>query len=187
MQNLPLATPWLQLPKPSLSSPRGHRLTQYTRQIHLARSYSIFYFCPFYLMHSHKSLVYCTWFKLYSEGRMINFFTGFSVVLIRCFELALCNFLAFGKAQKGMPLCGILELLPCFTSAGIDQTFPILASRCKPLAACRAKLKEMRHTLKQVIFTDICLHQNGKIRDFKEIKGYAVEVLSQVHVSMCLS
>lgn len=40
-----------------------------------------------------------------------------------------------------------------------------------------AKQKEMRHMLKQVIFTDICWNHNGKIRNFKETEGYGVEVL----------
>lgn len=62
-------------------------------------------------------------------------------------------------------------------TTAIDQTFAILANRCKPQAASMAKLKEMRHMLKQVIFTDICWHQDGKIQHFKETEGYGVEVL----------
>lgn len=116
---------------------------------------------------------------------MINFCIGFSIVLIRCFKLAMCNFLTFGKAQKGKSLCGILELLLHFISAEIDQTFDILASRCKPPAASITKLKEMRNTVKQVIFTNIYWYQNRKI--LWRPKGRGVEVLSQVQVPICLA
>lgn len=50
-----------------------------------------------------------------------------------------------------------------------------------------AKLKEMGHMLKQVIFTDICLHQDGKIQNFKETADYEEERLVQVHVPLSLS
>lgn len=69
-----------------------------------------------------------------------------------------------------------------YISAGIDQT---LANRCKPQAASMAKLKEMRHTLKQVIFTGIRWHQVGKIQNFKENADYEEEGL--VHVPLSLS
>lgn len=49
-----------------------------------------------------------------------------------------------------------------------------------------AKLKEM-HMLKQVIFTDICWHQDAKIQYFKETEGCGVEVLLQVHAPLPLS
>lgn len=50
-----------------------------------------------------------------------------------------------------------------------------------------AKLKEMRYLLKQVIVTDICWHQDGKIQTFKETEGYGVEVLLQVRAPLSLS
>lgn len=98
----------------------------------------------------------------------------------------MCNFLAFGKTYKRMPLCGILEVLPWFIPAGIDQTFAIIANRCKPQAASMAKLEEMRHMLKQVIFTGIYWHQDGKIQNFKETEGYGVKY-SYRFMLLCLS
>lgn len=49
-----------------------------------------------------------------------------------------------------------------------------------------AELQEMRHMLKQVIFTGIYWHQDGKIQNSKETEGYGVTNL-QVHAPLNVS
>lgn len=67
---------------------------------------------------------------------------------------------------------------------GIDQTFAILANRCEPQAASRAKLKEVRYMHKQLIF---CWHQDGKIQNLKETEGHGKEVFLQVPAPLSFS